>query len=390
MSADTTEQNAANGDGLRERYLPVSRKELRRRREAELAAQRREQGEAHEAEDALAEPDAAPSPDAASSTASSAPSAHSGEDTSEDELSRAVTATFASESDELPEQPAAEEAHESEAATDDVADPDEVADERDGESGDTAALPEPEDEPARPEEEIADAEADSEQVMAEDEVTQVISRVRDLPEDDDAVSHIELPAPGPQPDKPEPEPDGTDEAPAAADAEAENLSESRRIRRMLRETQTIPPLSPELLAELDATNAQIARVEDPTRVDPELLKRQQSLAAKAMQANQERMRQQHAKAEKERRRRGRERPESQVLTDKMVRDSLEKDPEDMQYATGQIEPVHARGAHGLDLNKMIDVTSRQADRQKMLMWVVIVLTILLLAAIAAVVYSVFL
>ncbi len=40
MSADSTEQDGSGGEDLRARYLPVSRKELRRRREAELAAQR--------------------------------------------------------------------------------------------------------------------------------------------------------------------------------------------------------------------------------------------------------------------------------------------------------------------------------------------------------------
>ncbi|WP_199765262.1 hypothetical protein, partial [Nesterenkonia massiliensis] len=54
MSADTTEQQAAGGDDLRARYLPVSRKELRRRREAELASQREAQEEAEATADELA------------------------------------------------------------------------------------------------------------------------------------------------------------------------------------------------------------------------------------------------------------------------------------------------------------------------------------------------
>lgn len=392
MSADTTEQNAANGEELRERYLPVSRKELRRRREAELAAQR-EAGEAPAPEEELAqdEPHVPGRPSESSSeSGSTAEVGHN--DEAQDELARAVSATIASESDELPEEPGADDDPEDtpESRSDEAQESShegqsqaEVLDFEEDVSA-PAVLPEPEEEPARPEEEIADAEADL--VVDDEDVTQVMTRVPDLVEEE----------PEPEPsseevtDAPAGDQDQAESDSATAEVDPDTLPESRRVRRMLRETQSIPPLSPELLAELDSTNAEIARVDDPTSVDPELLKRQQALAAKAMQANQERMRKEHAKAEKDRRRRSRERPESQILTQKMVRDSLEQDPEDMQYATGQIEPVQARGAHGLDLNKMIDATSRQVDRQKVLMWTVIVMAVLLLAAIAAVVYFVFL
>lgn len=100
MSADTTEQNAANGEELRERYLPVSRKELRRRREAELAAQR-EAGEAPAPEEELAqdEPHVPGRPSESSSeSGSTAEVGHN--DEAQDELARAVSATIASESDE--------------------------------------------------------------------------------------------------------------------------------------------------------------------------------------------------------------------------------------------------------------------------------------------------
>ncbi|WP_150462402.1 hypothetical protein [Nesterenkonia ebinurensis] len=352
MSADTTEQNAGGGDELRARYLPVSRKELRRRREAELAVQRAAEEESQATQDALAE--AAPEP--------------------ADEVAvRALQDTDSAEGDDLPEPPEPAEVTgldepggDSEEA-DDAAQQDSEDSEPQTESDQNApeipveapvavlpGPPRPAEEPARPEEEVADAESE---IGDNDDVTQVISQVKELHEE-----------------------------PEEAAVEQEDLPGSRRARRLLRETRSIPPLSPELLAELDATNAEVAKNDDPNRVDPDLLKKQQALAAKAMQANQERMRKEHAEKEKERRRKLRERPESQVLTERMVRDSLNQDPEQMQYATGQIEPVHAQGAHGLDLNKMIDATSRQTDRQNVLVWLVVILAILLVGAIAAVVY----
>ncbi|RJN31189.1 hypothetical protein [Nesterenkonia natronophila] len=384
MSADTTEQNAANGEHLRERYLPVSRKELRRRREAELAAQRQLEAGTGGTSETSESSDVSPAEETATSALSPEQEPEV-QNEAEDELSRAIQATFASESDELPQEPETGEDPDVEATSsddDESTTEDEVSAPPQPEVGsaESAVLPEPEEAPARPEEEIADAEVEAEFVLDEEDTTQDISRVAAPPEvqtTDESQEAAQVP--DEEEDLPSSEPVGTESVPAST-------AESRRVRRMLRETQSIPPLSPELLAELDATNAEIAKAEDATAVDPELLKRQQSLAAKAMQANQERMRKEHAKAEKERRRRSRERPESQVLTEKMVRDSLEQDPEDMRYATGQIEPVHAQGAHGLDLNKMIDATSRQADRQKVLMWTAIVLGLLLFVAIATVAF----
>lgn len=328
MSAETTEQDTADGgDELRARYLPVSRKELRRRREeAERLSQEETGREAESADEMPAQPD------------------HG------DELARLVEDTSASEGDDLPEKPAADGEHDQEPEPFDTADDTAAGAAAEDTPGEELAIalpapPEPAEEPVRPEEEIADAGAEE-----------------------------------------DPEPDSEVEPDQAAEPEDTGPLGSRRARRLLRDTQSIPRLSPELMAELDATNAEIAVIEDPNRVDPELLKKQQALAAKAMQANQERMRKEQAAAEKERRRRSRERPESQVLTDKMLRESLEQDPEEMQYFTGQIEPVHAQGAHGLDLNKLIDATSRQANRQNALLWVAIVLGVLLLAAIAAGIY----
>lgn len=323
MSADITEQHTANGDDLRARYLPVSRKELRRRREAEKLSEEQDAAESESAEQPDDTSDSDPDPD--------------------DELARTVQDTAVAEGDDLADEPEADRG--------------EAPDQDGAENGaPTVALPAPPtpvEEPARPEEEIADAEAESEETPVPQQALEAAEDV--------------------QPELPE------------ADADSGTVG-SRRARRLLRETESIPRLSPELLAELDATNAEIAVIEDPNRVDPELLKKQQALAAKAMQANQERMRKEQAVAEKERRRRSRERPESQVLTEKMLRDSLEEDPDDMQYFTGQIEPMHAQGAHGLDLNKMVDMTARQASRRNVLLWVVIVLAVLLVAAIVAGIY----
>ena len=376
MSADTTEQNTGGGDDLRARYLPVSRKELRRRREAELVGQREPEAQAVQA---------------GQDSADTAPEQEASADHAAEIAGRALADTEAAEGDVRPEQPEPDELEELEELGEPEADP----------AGETEADPgEPAEDDAAAEddataEENAAAEDDAEVEDSEPAGESQSSEPAEEPEPQDvavAEDRPEIPAEAPavrlpEPARPAEEPARPEEEIADAEAEdPDDLPGSRRARRLLRETQSIPPLSPELLAELDATNAEVAKNDDPNRVDPDLLKKQQALAAKAMQANQERMRREHAEKEKERRRKLRERPESQVLTERMVRDSLDQDPEEMQYATGQIEPVHAQGAHGLDLNKMIDATARQADRQNVLVWLVVILALLLVAAIAAVVY----
>ncbi|GFZ94051.1 hypothetical protein [Nesterenkonia alkaliphila] len=369
MSADTTEQNRGGGDDLRARYLPVSRKELRRRREAELVGQREPEAEAGAVQ-------------AGQDSADTTPEQEASADHAAEIAGRALADTEAAEGDVRPEQPEQPEQPE----------PDELE-----ELGEPEAEPagETEADPGEPAEDDATAEDDAEVEDSEPADESQSSESAEEPEPQDvavAEDRPEIPAEAPavrlpEPPRPAEEPARPEEEIADAEAEdPDDLPGSRRARRLLRETQSIPPLSPELLAELDATNAEVAKNDDPNRVDPDLLKKQQALAAKAMQANQERMRREHAEKEKERRRKLRERPESQVLTERMVRDSLDQDPEEMQYATGQIEPVHAQGAHGLDLNKMIDATARQADRQNVLVWLVVILALLLVAAIAAVVY----
>lgn len=380
MSADTTEQYAAGGDDLRARYLPVSRKELRRRRELELAAQQPEEDQGAEEQES--------------------PEDQSAEDhPAEQELAQAVEHTTAAEGDDAAADP---EVPTEESGEEEIAYPDEDATQvigaiTDEEPAEVPAIslpkpPEPDEEPARPEEEVADGEEpDVDDLEAVDPQAEEFSGVgtESLAEteavlEEEAAAEVESEGV----DSSETELPETDPAQDSDEAEPEDEEEpsSRRERRLLRETQSIPPMSPELLAEIDATQAEIAKIDDPNKVDPELLKKQQALAAKAMQANQERFRKQKAEEEKEARRRRRERPESQVLTEKMVRDSLEIDPEEMDYFTGQIEPVHAQGAHGLDLNKMIDATSRQAERQNVLVWLVVILAILLVAAVVAVIF----
>lgn len=428
MSAETPEQMTAGGDDLRARYLPVSRKELRRRRETELALQR----EAQEAADAVADeladapedqeveqPGEAVPEDAAAPVEAEDDAAV--EAAAEDELTRLVDDV---ESSETPAQ--GEDDQETLDAEDELEGAQvEFEDEEPGESGfpdddsdedaevatdaeDTAEagsedepagaeevdlvdevpeapLPEPVDQdgPERPEEEIADAvvvdetpEVDVETETVVDVDVETEHAALDTEAEAELVAdtgELELPA----------EDSAEEEAPVPA---------SRRARRLLRETESIPKLDEQTLAELDQLTAEIAKQDDPDKIDPELLKKQQAVAAKAMQANQRRLLREQEEAQREaRRRRRRERPESELIAGKMVRDVLEADDENyVEFTTGSIEPVHAQGAHGLDLDKMVDATSRQADRQNMLLWLVIVLSVLLVIAVAAVVYFIIL
>lgn len=459
MSAETTGHDAANGEDLRARYLPVSRKELRRRREAELAVTEPESPES-EAEDV-------PPPHSESEDLEY-PELEP-EDEAEDELSRAVEDAGAVEAADLPAPPETEEIGdlpepaEEEAlqdsgqlidevpddtldedpdateifapipAEDTLADqplpdrpaPEEPTADEDLEATtliDTSAIeahleddsPEPAaqardevpdvalprpvqpDEPARPEEELARPE---EEQLPESEAPTVPDSAEpsaddQLPEEepDVVLSEEDIALLTAEDDEDEDFFDDAGETdPAEQDEYVDDRSgpvpASRRARRLLKDTAAVPPLDPELLAELDHTTQEIVASDDPERVDPELLKKQQALAAKAMQANQERLRRQQIEQERQARRRRHERPESQVITGKTVRNSLDIDPEDVEYYTGQIEPVHAQGAHGLDLNKLIDATSRQTDRQSMLLWLVIVLAVLLVIAVGVVIYS---
>ncbi|WP_258933040.1 hypothetical protein [Nesterenkonia pannonica] len=85
--------------------------------------------------------------------------------------------------------------------------------------------------------------------------------------------------------------------PQADSGEVAPIPASRRARRLLRETSSIPRLDEDMLAELDELTSEIKLHDDPENVDPELLRRQQAFAAKAMQANQARLRQEQAERE---------------------------------------------------------------------------------------------
>lgn len=507
MSAETTGQNAPGGEDLRARYLPVSRKELRRRREAELSSATPDSGaDSPEELESLASAESAPSMDTPGSAGSAAtpdstawPAAATSEaadgtdapghavpaeDHAEDELSRLVEDAGAVEAADLADAPSADDA-EIESARESEVDPDattlidaaQIAAYLEDTAPGQVALPKPSvsEEPARPEEEFADAtEADfpaaGEAVEApeadlpeldspEESEPAVADRADEYHEDaessvwDDDGGHglaedasgeeapghdaqsqdaesevtqqegaegtgVEDPTPGtdaaPGGEVPDVELDAEDIALLTAGEPEEDFDEeafedfsptdpaeqdeyvdphsgpipaSRRARRLLKDTESIPAMDPELLAELNHTTQEIAAMDDPDRVDPELLKRQQALAAKAMQANQERVRKQQVEQERAARRLRRERPESQVITTKTVRRSLDIDPEDVEYYTGQIEPVHAQGAHGLDLKKLLEATSRQTDRQSMLQWLVVILAVLLVVAVGVVIFA---
>lgn len=424
MSADTTEQQTAGGDDLRARYLPVSRKELRRRREAELASQREAQEEAEATADELAAGgDAASGEDPADNAVqdTEVPAADSTDPAVEEplseadsELNRTLEAAAAVEA----EAPAAAESLEDTGSVEDddvdelllaeeVDDEDDEDDLEDNEASARAiSLPEPpeaalpapveQDEPARPEEDIADAfdkdlpeeEVPDDELAADASEDEQPVEVDEL-ESEDPAGEDELETPGElgTEDDADEQSETAEQDPAAEefyDDQDAPIPASRRARRLLRETESIPEMSPDLLEELDHVTGEISRMpQDPHAVDPELLKRQQALAAKAMQANQERLRKEREEAERqERRRRRRERPESEIITGRTVRDSLDTGDEDyIDLATGSIEPVKAQGAHGLDLDQMVDEASRQADRQNMMQWLVIVLAALLLVAI---------
>ena len=345
----------------------------------------------------------------------------------EDELSRAVEDTEAAEAIELPAPPQRNESDPEDSAKDvpdpETSEPETAEDQLPAEvPEDELPVPADEEGPARPEEEVADAaeveakdlpepaghgEAAETTEPADDTEPDVAlspEEVAALTAEQDADASQDEPADG---DEPEAEPDESvaeGDADEDADLEAEVEPEvpefldeqdapipaSRRAKRLLRDTESLPRLAPELMDELNETTGQIAKHDDPDRVDPELLKKQQALAAKAMQANQARMRQQQEDSDREAQRRGQQRPDSEVITGKTVRDSRDGDHQEEVFLTGHIEPVDAQGAHGLELNEMIDESSKQAGRQNMMMWLLIVLAVLLVVAIGVVIFTVFL
>lgn len=120
--------------------------------------------------------------------------------------------------------------------------------------------------------------------------------------------------------------------------------------------------------------------QDPAHVDPELLKRQQELVAQATRANERR---------RNRARSGgaesagpdeptQERHESAIITRKALRSSGDDVDEGMRHQpTGSIEPLQARGAHGLELDELIEYSATQAKRRMLLLWLLIAVAVLL-------------
>jgi len=466
MTAENAESNnASGGDDLRARYLPVSRKELRRRREAELASER---GDETPEEVSTPEPETALTPappwgfaalinektrevredDRAARDAAPDLDGDEVDESAVAEIEADAEEFFGAEEPGLPEDRAEADSDDADAESRIDTDDDNdtgggtaAADEVEGKLEDTA------DEHASEliveTELLVDPEpiTAAEQAEAEEEL-----RSQDAAESD-ATEHLEAPAQdvelgGAEPEDLEPqdlepeiaetgdagstevsEPEASnaegfiapdDSAPALSlpepprnnapaesdparpqdlpsteieDEEDAPVPASRKSRRSLRLTGSMSVLSEEKLAELNELQQELSAGDDPNRVDPELLKKQQAFAARAMQANQERLREEQAEAERDQRmRRRRLRPESEVITRKALRAHMESDEaaDQLDYATGSIEPIQARGAHGLEIDAMVEHSTRQGARQSMMGWLVIILAVLLVIAIGVV------
>ncbi|WP_146341767.1 hypothetical protein [Nesterenkonia sp. NBAIMH1] len=433
--SDSIPEQISGGDNLRERYLPVSRKELRRRREAELAVHRGAFEEADAAADELDPPetDATAAPEPEASVEAQVPGVP--DDAGEDELARTLkdvqtmedpAAGDLAEAEREAQEADSEEAPEAERPLDedpeatqefqpgdyvtapvqqvahDAEWPDEEQTEaapsysgshfgqpgpaeRDDDEAEEetswaapedapeAPLPEPaEPDQSRPEEEVADALGEDTWGLGD------IDHVPSFEEQDSSEPEA----------NDEPDSGASTELityPQADSGEVAPIPASRRAWRLLRETSSIPRLDEDMLAELDELTSEIKLHDDPENVDPELLRRQQAFAAKAMQANQARLRQEQAEREareaEERRWRRHHPPESDVIASKTVRDAMDSEHDYVELPSGSIEPVEARGAHGLDIDKLVDETSKEANRPNVMLWLVIVLALLLAAAV---------
>lgn len=429
MSAENPEQG--EGGDLRARYLPVSRKELRRRREAELAAQQSESQSEEGGQDgdsvgtAAEEPAAPAGPVAASEVVEDhTPTASTPVVTREDRQEAEPTETGGSEAGDSETGDSEPGDSETEASPGDVG----AADDESAAEVTDVTLPAVRDEDPTPGGVSADPEAEgpeqtsdphgaAQEVDLDAAETGRLEVVPDAEEDvpegepsDEELDSVVLAEPGSDGQEAAAEDEETggdasgddasgddDAARAEPDAEGDPDEEaapvpaSRRARRLLRETGSLEALTDDKLEEIDQLTAEIAThsAQDPHRVDPELLKKQQALAAKAMQANQERRRREIEQEERDRRRRRRERPESEVITRKALRAYASSDDQDyVDVPTGEIDPIDASGAHGLELDIMVEQTTRQASRQALLLWLVIILAVLLLIAVGVVLFTV--
>lgn len=180
------------------------------------------------------------------------------------------------------------------------------------------------------------------------------------------------------------------EGEAEAVEETAPVPASRRARRLLRDTGSLEVLTEEHRREIHELTEEVTAQStgDPDQVDPELLKRQQELAARAMKANQERLRQPE-QVSPSGVRLSQPRRESEVITRRALRgDHSSEEPRLLEASTEDIDPVEAHGAHGLELDEIVEQTSRQASRQARLLWLVIVLAVVLLVAFAVVFFTV--
>lgn len=191
-------------------------------------------------------------------------------------------------------------------------------------------------------------------------------------------------------------------APGGDDLRARYLPVSRRELRRRREAGILDPrgqesspeegtpsavLSEDGLAELRELHEAVAASDDPHHVDPELLKKQQALADRAMQANQERLAREQGDTGQDMSQRHRDlRPESEVITRKTLRTHMDSESpaEPAEHAPASIEPIQARGAHGLELDAMVEHGTRQGAQQSMMGWLVIILALLLIIAVGVV------
>ncbi len=165
-------------------------------------------------------------------------------------------------------------------------------------------------------------------------------------------------------------PDPAAEASGAMDHEAE-AEEARQKRR-------------EELAAIARESAG----QDPTHVDPDLLKRQQALVAEAMRANAERGTSSSAGSEASAPE-SEERRESAIITRKALRSTGDdEDKSARNEHTGSIEPVHARGAHGLELDELIQHSATQARRRVMMMWLLILVAVLLAVVVGVLIFTI--
>lgn len=131
--------------------------------------------------------------------------------------------------------------------------------------------------------------------------------------------------------------------------------------------------------------------QDPAHVDPELLKRQQELVAQAMRANERRRNQAHHGAAEVPAPGGQtqERHESAIITRKTLRSSGDDVDEDMRHQpTGSIEPLQARGAHGLELDELIEYSATQARRRVLLLWLLIAFAVLLAVVAGVLIFTI--